>query len=66
MHPNEALARREIDLISQQDVEAHRRLYADDCVFHYPGKSALAGTYPWPPRIHGPARGGIRRRDHYT
>ena len=45
MHPNEALARREIDLISQQDVEAHRRLCADDCVFHYPGKSALAGTY---------------------
>ena len=45
MHPNEALARREMDLISEQDADGHRRLYADNCVFHYPGKTALAGTY---------------------
>jgi ketosteroid isomerase-like protein len=45
VHPNELLARREIELISQGDVEGLRHLYADDCVFHYPGKSPLAGTH---------------------
>jgi ketosteroid isomerase-like protein len=45
VHPNELLARREIEFISQGDVEGLRRLYADDCVFHYPGKSPLAGTH---------------------
>lgn len=45
MHPNESLARREIDLIRQGDAEGHRHLYTDGCVFHYPGKSPLAGAH---------------------
>jgi hypothetical protein len=31
VHPNELLARREIELISKGDVAGPRRLYADDC-----------------------------------
>jgi hypothetical protein len=46
MHPNELLARREIELIDAGDLEALDDLYADDLVVHYPGRSPLAGSYP--------------------
>jgi ketosteroid isomerase-like protein len=46
MHPNEALARREIDLISAGDFEALNELYANDLVVHYPGRNPLAGSHP--------------------
>lgn len=45
MHPNELLARREIDLINAGDVDALDELYADDLVLHYPGRNPLAGSY---------------------
>jgi ketosteroid isomerase-like protein len=45
MHPNELLARREIDLINAGDFEALDDLYTDDLVVHYPGKNPLAGSY---------------------
>src|SRR5688500_7144458 len=45
MHPNEQLARREIELIDAADMEGLRALYADDCVLHYPGKNPLAGDH---------------------
>lgn len=45
MHPNELLARREIDLINSGDVETLGELYADDLVVHYPGKNPLAGLH---------------------
>lgn len=45
MHPNEALARREIELIEAGKFDELRELYTDDFVFHYPGRSPLAGTY---------------------
>jgi ketosteroid isomerase-like protein len=46
MHPNEALARREIDLINAGDNEALEDLYTSDLVIHYPGKNPLSGSYP--------------------
>jgi uncharacterized protein len=45
MHPNEELARREIELINAADMEAVEALYADDFVLHYPGRNPLSGTY---------------------
>ncbi|MDQ3962653.1 MAG: nuclear transport factor 2 family protein [Actinomycetota bacterium] len=45
MHPNERLARRDIELIEAGDFEALGELYADDFVFHYPGNNPLAGDY---------------------
>jgi ketosteroid isomerase-like protein len=44
MHPNEALARREMELIDAGDLESLRELYADDLVIHYPGRNLLSGT----------------------
>jgi ketosteroid isomerase-like protein len=46
MHPNELLARREIDLINAGDFEALADLYTDDLVIHYPGRNPLAGCHP--------------------
>jgi ketosteroid isomerase-like protein len=46
MHPNEILARREIDLINAEDFEALDDLYTDDLIVHYPGKNPLAGSHP--------------------
>jgi ketosteroid isomerase-like protein len=45
VHGNELLARREVKLASQGDIEGLRRLYAEGCVFHYPGKNPLAGAH---------------------
>jgi ketosteroid isomerase-like protein len=45
MHPNELLARREIDLINADDLEALEDLYTDDLVVHYPGKNPLSGSH---------------------
>lgn len=45
MHPNEELARREIEFINAGNSEAVDELYADDFVLHYPGRNPLAGTY---------------------
>jgi ketosteroid isomerase-like protein len=45
MHPNEELARREIELINAGDLAALDEMYADDLVFHYQGRNPLAGDY---------------------
>jgi uncharacterized protein len=45
VHRNELLARRDVELASQGDIEGLRRLYTEDCVFHYPGKNPLAGAH---------------------
>lgn len=45
MHPNEALARREIEAINADDAEALREIYAEDLILHYPGQNPLAGDY---------------------
>lgn len=44
MHPNEALARREMELIDAGDLESLQELYADDLVIHYPGRNPMSGT----------------------
>jgi ketosteroid isomerase-like protein len=46
MHPNELLARREIELINAGELEALAELYADDLVIHYPGRNPLSGAHP--------------------
>lgn len=45
MHPNEELARREIEFINSGDLAALDEMYSDDMVFHYPGRNPLAGDY---------------------
>ena len=45
MHPNELLARQEIELIQAGDWDALDGLYTDDIVIHYPGRNPLAGTH---------------------
>ena len=45
MHPNEHLARKEMELLQAGDDEAVAALYASDFVLHYPGHNPLAGTY---------------------
>jgi len=46
MHPNEELARREIELIETDDVDALQEIYTDDLVVHYPGRNPLSGSHP--------------------
>jgi ketosteroid isomerase-like protein len=45
MHPNEALARRELELIKAGDLEALEDVYAPDLVVHYPGRNPLSGSH---------------------
>jgi len=45
MHPNEELARREIELINAGNFEPLDDLYTDDLVVHYPGRNPLAGSH---------------------
>lgn len=45
MHPNEALARQEMELIRAGDLEALDDVYASDLVVHYPGRNPLSGTH---------------------
>ena len=46
MHPNEALARREIELIEAGNLDDLEKLYSADLVVHYPGRNPLSGSYP--------------------
>jgi ketosteroid isomerase-like protein len=65
MHPNEILARREIDLINAEDFEALDDLYTDDLIVHYPGKNPLAGSHPvqeFLARFQAVLKGGTLRR----
>lgn len=45
MHPNEALARREHEVLEAGDMSALAELYTDDFVLHYPGRNPLAGDH---------------------
>jgi ketosteroid isomerase-like protein len=45
VHPNEALARRLMDVLDAGDRQALADLCTDDCVIHFQGRSHLAGTY---------------------
>lgn len=66
MHPNELLARREIELLNAGDFEALDDLYTDDCLVHYPGRNPLAGTHSgddFVARLRGVFEGGTITRD---
>lgn len=45
MHPNEELARSEMEAAQRGDFEAMLEHYTDDVVLHYPGRNALSGTH---------------------
>lgn len=45
MHPNEALARRELEAVEADDMAALAELYTHDFVLHYPGHNPLAGDH---------------------
>jgi ketosteroid isomerase-like protein len=44
-HPNEDLLRKGFDAFGKGDMDTLRELFADDVVWHFPGKSQLAGDY---------------------
>lgn len=44
-HANEELARSEVDAAQRGDVEGMLDHYADNVVFHYPGRNMLSGTH---------------------
>ena len=44
-HPNEDLVRRAYDAFSRGDVETLRQLFADDTIFHEPGRNPVSGDY---------------------
>ncbi|MEN4041145.1 MAG: nuclear transport factor 2 family protein [Anaerolineaceae bacterium] len=44
-HPNEVLARSEMEAALRGDFEGMLAHYADDIVLHYPGRNPLSGTY---------------------
>lgn len=45
MHPNEELLRRECGARARRDMDGLAELFADDIVWHVPGRSAIAGHY---------------------
>jgi ketosteroid isomerase-like protein len=44
-HPNEELTRRAYDAFSKADVDTLRQVFADDAVFHEPGRNPVSGDY---------------------
>jgi ketosteroid isomerase-like protein len=45
MDTNEELIRKLFDAFGRRDLEAAVDLFADDAVFHVPGRSGISGTY---------------------
>ena len=44
-HPNEELLRKGYDAFSKGDMDTIRELFADDIVWHSPGKNPLSGDF---------------------
>jgi uncharacterized protein len=44
-HPNEELARSEMEAALRGDFEGMLEHYTEDAVLHYPGRNPLSGTY---------------------
>ena len=44
-HPNAAVLRRAYEAFTRHDVATLGELFADDVVWHVPGRSALSGTF---------------------
>jgi hypothetical protein len=45
MHPNEELLRREYEARAARDDRALAQIFAEDVVWHVPGRNAVAGEY---------------------
>ena len=45
MHENETVVRAGYDAFSRGDMDAFRQLFAEDIVWHVPGRSQIAGEY---------------------
>ena len=45
LHPNEEVARQEMEAALRGDLEGMIAHYTDDVVLHYPGRNKLSGTY---------------------
>lgn len=52
-HPNEELLRKGYDAFSKGDMDTVSSLFADDIVWHVPGRSALAGDYKGKEEVFG-------------
>ncbi len=44
-HPNASLLRRTYEAFAQRDLKTLGELFADEVVWHVPGRSALSGTF---------------------
>lgn len=44
-HPNEALLRRGYEAFAQGDLETVKDVFAEDIVFHVPGRGLISGEY---------------------
>jgi ketosteroid isomerase-like protein len=52
-HPNEDLVRRGYEAFAAQDMATLDQLFADDIVWHVPGRSQLAGTFRGKQEVFG-------------
>ena len=57
MHPNEQLARRELEVLEAGDLAGLGELYTDDFVLHYPGSNPLSGEHRTFPEFLAKVRG---------
>jgi ketosteroid isomerase-like protein len=56
-HPNEELARRGYDAFARGDMDTLRELFDPEIVWHFPGRSPLAGDHPVSKRSLGSSAG---------
>ena len=52
-HPNAELVRRGYDAFSKGDMDTINEIFADDIVWHIPGRSPLAGDYKGKNEVFG-------------
>jgi len=52
-HPNEDLVRRGYQAFLSQDMDTLNELFADDIVWHSPGRNQLSGTYRGKQEVFG-------------
>ncbi len=59
-HPNEELVRRGYEAFATGDMETLRELLDPEIVWHFPGRSVLAGDHRGPDAVLGPLPGPVR------
>ena len=55
-HPNEELVRKGYDAFNRGDVDTLRELFDPEIVWHFPGRSPLAGDHRGPDAVVGVLR----------